>query len=93
MANPWLTLTFTLWRLGVEAQAVMALRLMRLAAGGATAQSEAVRMVSEKGVAAAQAGLTAAALAATGGTPVVIGRKVVSGYRKRVRANRRRLKR
>ena len=93
MANPWLTLGFNMWRLGAEAQAVMALRMMRLAAGGAVAQREAVRMVSEKGVAAAQAGLAAAALAATGGTTVAIGRKVVGGYRKRVRANSRRLRR
>jgi hypothetical protein len=93
MPNPWLALTFALWRLGIEAQVVMALRLMRLASGGAAAQREAWRMVSEKGVAAAQASVTAGVLAATGGAPAAIGRKVVGGYRKRVRANRRRLTR
>ena len=93
MFNPWLTLTLNMWRLGIEAQGVIALRLMRLASGGAVARREAARMVSEKGLAAAQAGLIAGAVAATGGTPAAIGRKVVGGYRKRVRANRRRLRR
>ena len=93
MPNPWLSLSFNLWRLGLEAQTVMALRMMRLAAGGAVAQREAARMVSEKGAAAVQAGLTVAALGAVGKTHPAIGRKVVGGYRKRVRANRRRLSR
>jgi len=93
MTNPWLTLGFNMWRLGLEAQAVMALRLTRLAAGGVLAEREAARMMSEKSLAAFQAGLTAATMAATGrGTPA-IGRAVVRGYRKRVRTNRRRLSR
>ena len=91
MLNPWLTLSFNMWRLGVEAQTVMTLRLMRLAAGGAVAQREAARMVSEKGTAALEAGVAAGIAAATGKKHPAIGRKVISGYRKRVRANRRRL--
>jgi hypothetical protein len=91
MLNPWLTLSFNLWRLGVEAQTVMALRVMRLAAGGAAAQREAGRMVSEKGVAALEAGMAAGIAAATGKKHPAIARKVIGGYRKRIRANRRRL--
>ena len=91
MPNPWLTLCFNMMRLGLEAQTVIALRMMRLAAGGAAAQSEATRMVSEKAGAALEAGFAAATLAAVGATHPAIGRKVVSGYRKQVRANRRRL--
>jgi hypothetical protein len=93
MANPWLTFSFNLWRLGLEAQTVMAMRMMRLAAGGAAGHREAARMVSEKGGAAVEASLAAASLAAVGKKHPAIGRKVVSGYRKRIRANRRRLSR
>jgi hypothetical protein len=93
MPNPWLTLSFNLPRLGFEAQTVMALRIMKLAAGGAAAQRETARMVSEKGAAAVEAGLAAATLAAAGKKHPAIGRKVIGGYRKRVRANRRRLSR
>ncbi|MGB9369416.1 MAG: hypothetical protein WCE79_25750 [Xanthobacteraceae bacterium] len=71
--------------LAVESQQVMWLRCMRLAAGGPTASAEAARMVSEK--------LAVAAPAAAG---VLMGDsavKVVKRYRKKVRANRRRLSR
>lgn len=68
-----------------DAQIVMALRAMRFAQGGALAQAEATRMVTEKGVALAEAAMTVA----MGGS----AHKVVGGYRSRVRANRRRLTR
>lgn len=68
-----------------DAQIVMALRAMRFAQGGALAQAEATRMVTEKGVALAEAAMTVA----MGGS----AHKVVRGYRSRVRANRRRLTR
>jgi len=35
--NPWLALTFKTIQLGIEAQSVIALRLMRFAVGGALA--------------------------------------------------------
>ena len=91
MPNPWLTLSFNLWRLGVEAQTVMALRMMKLAAGGDAGEREAARMAAEKGVAAVEAGMAAGIAAATGKKHPAIARKVIGGYRKRVRANRRRL--
>jgi len=93
MPNPWLSISFNMMRLGFEAQTVMALRLMRLMAGGAAAWSEATRMVSEKGGAAMEAGLAAGLALATGKKHPAVSRKVISGYRKRVRANRRRLTR
>lgn len=76
------------WDIGMlaaEAQQVMWLRCMRLAAGGAAASAEGRRMVSEK-VAVA---VPAAAGILMGDSAV----KVVKRYRKKVRANRRRLTR
>ena len=48
MLNPWLALTFKAMQVGIDAQNVIVLRMMRLSAGGARGQSEARRMVSEK---------------------------------------------
>ena len=44
--------------LALEAQSVIALRLMRIAGGGALARSEATRMVTEKVQALGEAGAT-----------------------------------
>lgn len=78
------------WKLGVDAtllamesQQVIGLRLTKLAAGGPAAEVEAHRMVSEKIAAANEAAL----LMAMGGSTA----KVVAGYRRKVRANARRL--
>ena len=68
---------------GLEAQRVIALRLAKLAAGGAPAQNEAHRMVTEKVAASAEA----AATLALGGSP----QKVLKRYRTLMRANARRL--
>jgi len=78
----------TWWDLGMlaaEAQQVVWLRCMRLAAGGSTASMEAQRMVSEKLVLAGPA-----AVGILMGDPPA---KVVQRYRRAVRANRRRLSR
>jgi hypothetical protein len=48
MLKPWLALTYKTIQLGLDAQNVVALRLMRLAAGGARGQNEVRRMVTEK---------------------------------------------
>jgi len=69
--------------LGVDAQQVMALRAARLATGGAAAQAEAARMMSEKVFAYAEA----SAMLALGKSPQTVMRR----YRTRVRANSRRL--
>ena len=64
-------------------QQVIALRMAKLAMGGASATREAKRMVSEKAEAAVETGLHLAA----GGEP----HKVVKSYRRKVQANRDRL--
>jgi len=67
----------------VEAQQVMALRLAKIAAGGAAAHAEAARMVSEKVFAGAEASL----MLALGRPP----RAVMRRTRRHIRANARRL--
>ena len=69
--------------LAAESQQVIALRLMKLAAGGAQAQAETQLMLSEKMTAATEAG---AKLMAGGSSD-----SVVSDYRRKVRANIKRL--
>ena len=74
------------WDIGMlaaESQQVIWLRYLKLAAGGPKASTEARRMVAEKVAVAAQAGL-GVMLGDDGG-------RVVKRYRKKVRANRRRL--
>jgi hypothetical protein len=91
--NPWLGIAFKAIELGIEAQSVIALRMMRLAAGGARGRAEASRMVAEKVGALAAAQTAAAAAILTGRREKIVAGKVLSTYRKRVRANRRRLTR
>jgi len=89
--NSWLSLTFKALALGVEAQSVMAMRVMRLAAGGARAHSEARRMVAEKVAAAAEMQAAATAAIMMGRKDHVVAGKALRAVGKRVRANRRRL--
>jgi len=79
--NPWLSL----FLLGLEPSQVMALRALKLTAVGHAARMEATRMAAEKVSEAYGAWVT---LAMGGST-----RKVLRKYRKRVRANARRLRR
>ncbi len=76
-------LFFEMSMLAFEAQQAIWLRGLKLAAGGAAADREASLMVREK----LSAGQTAMFKAATGNAPVAI----VQGYRRKVRANVRRL--
>ena len=69
--------------LALEAQQVIAMRMMRLSVGGAKSAREARRMMSEKVLAAGEAGVKLA----TGGS----GHSIVKHYRRKVSANRRRL--
>ena len=48
VVDPWISFGLKAWQLGLEAQNVIALRLLRLAAGGARAEAEASRMVTER---------------------------------------------
>jgi hypothetical protein len=54
VVDPWISFGLKAWQLGLEAQNVIALRLLRLAAGGARAEAEASRMVTEKILAASR---------------------------------------
>ena len=83
MFGAWWKLSMDTTMLLMESQAVIGLRMVKLAAGGASAHAEAQRMVGEKVAAAGEAAM----LLATGGST----QRVVSGYRRKVRANRRRL--
>ena len=85
MIKNWMKLTGDMALLGMEAQRVIGLRLMRIAAGGRGTRFENERMVTEK-IAAAQ---EAAATLMAGGSP----EKVVRRYRTHVRKNRTRLSR
>lgn len=86
------TLGLDLAQLASEAQAVVALRLARFASGDERSGAEVVRMVSEKMMALGEAHMHVASAAASGQLGDV-GPKVVSLYRKKVRANQRRLSR
>ena len=77
--------------LALETQRVMALRAARIAMGGAVAQRETQRMISEKATAAATIGARAATELAGGTNMVVVADNAVTAYRSRVVKNRRRL--
>jgi hypothetical protein len=64
MFSTWMKLSLDAARLGYEMQTVMTLRMLKLARGGAAATTEAQRMVTEKGVAFAEAVSTLATGAA-----------------------------
>jgi len=88
--NPWARIGFNAWSLGVEASTVVALRMLKIAAGGAAGEAEARRMIDEK----IQAGVDLQTMALTGGlglTPDSAATKTLAHYRRKVRANRRRL--
>ena len=88
--NPWLRVGLNAWLLSIEASTVIALRTVKLAAGGAAAEAEARRMVSEK----LEAGLALQASALTGGlgrTRHGAANRTIAHYRRKVRANSRRL--
>lgn len=88
--NPWLKLSMDAAALSWESSNVMALRMMTFAAGGAAANAEAQRMVSEK-VTAAMECQTQLALGAMTGQAHAGPAKAMAMYRRKVRANRRRL--
>jgi hypothetical protein len=85
MFNRWIALTTESVQFCLEAQHVIGLRVLKVAAGGTAAQAEVVRMMTEKFTALAEG---AATLAAGGSTQAVMRR-----YRTHVRANARRLSR
>ena len=74
-----------------ETQAVIFLRCLRIAQGGAKAEAETKRMMTEKVAALAEAQLSATAAALAGSKKHVIAKKTMSVYARRVSRNRRRL--
>jgi hypothetical protein len=76
--------------LGMEASAVIGLRMVRMASGGAASGEEVQRMVSEK-LASALELQTAMLTGQLGTTPLEGTQKILRHYRRKVRANRRRL--
>jgi hypothetical protein len=93
MLNPWLSLAFKAMQLGFNAQNVIALRMMRISAGGARGQSEARRMISEKSAAAFEVQAAAVSGIITGRNDTVIAGQILRDLQKRVSANKRRLSR
>lgn len=88
--NPWMSIGFDTWRLGMESAAVIGLRTMAIAQGGAAGKAEAERMVQEK----LDAAVALQRLALTGGlgfSPASASARALAHYRRKVGANRRRL--
>lgn len=81
----WWKFSADLTMAGFEAQRVVALRLLKLGAGGPAASTEATRMVTEKIAASTEAATTLL----SGGS----AEKVLRRYRTIMRANERRLTR
>jgi hypothetical protein len=75
MLNPWLALSFKVFQLGIEAQSVVALRMMRLASGGAGTQAEMGRMMVEKAAAVTEAQFAAATAAVAGSKDHVVAKR------------------
>jgi hypothetical protein len=88
--NPWMRLGWDAWMLGAESASVIALRASKLAAGGPAADRETRRMIDEK-VEAAGALQILAVTGALGLTAPAAVDKTIKHYRRKVRANRRRL--
>lgn len=88
----WMRLYGEAWLLAYEASVVVFLRMNILALGGKAAQTEARRLVEEKVAAAASLQLRAI----TGGLGQTVDKvsgRTLSHYRRKVRANQRRLAR
>jgi hypothetical protein len=86
----WPKITRDVLSLGVNAPLVMALRMAKIASGGAVAKRESKRMVDEKLKAASDATVGAARAILTGNADRVQGRTLAL-YRRRVASNLRRL--
>jgi hypothetical protein len=87
----WWKLWIDVLDLGFEARRVIVLRLTRIAAGGAAANAECARMVSEKFAAAAAARTAAAGALARGMGIDRAASLALAPVRRAVRANHRRL--
>lgn len=84
---PW----FEAWRFAAESQQVIARRMMLFWQNDASAGREASRMVTEKMAAAVEAQAAAAAALMTGKSAATALKRAATPYKRRVRANRKRL--
>ena len=89
--NAWFALSSQAARVCWEAQAVMLLRGLRMAQGGAKAEAEAQRMITEKVAALAEAQVAATVATLKGSKRHRVAKKALSVYARRVRRNRHRL--
>lgn len=89
--NSWMTAGFDAWTLGWEAAGVIGQRSARIARGGAEAQREAERMITEKLTATFEIQM-AMMTGSLGLDPATATRKALAHYRRKVRANARRLR-
>ncbi|MFO0991204.1 MAG: hypothetical protein U1E67_04635 [Hyphomicrobiales bacterium] len=88
--NPFLGAWWKMTMLGLEAQQVIALRLLQAAAGRPL---NIDRLVSEKIGAASRANQALGRELALGGTPITAANKAIDVYKRKVGSNRRRLSR
>ena len=88
---PYFNLAMESWKLWADASAVIWMRGVRIAQGGALADREAERMVQEKLTANMMLGWSLWPVLASGGSEEALMRRSVAHYGKTVRANRRRL--
>lgn len=89
-SSGWFRLGLSAWSLGVESSSVMALRMMKIASGGKGGEAEAGRMIGEK----IDAGLDIQRMVMSGALNLSgsgAAGKMLGYYRRKVRANRRRL--
>ncbi len=86
----WMKIGLDSWMLGMEASTVIGLRMAKLAAGGPNAAAEAQQMVAEKMQAAWELQV-AAVTGKLGSTPQDQASKTLRHYRRKVRANAKRL--
>lgn len=91
MRNPYTTIYFDFFRLGCESSFVIGLRMMTLAGGGTRAMSEARLMTAEKVQSAMVVTLESMFGMARGRSTEALGRSAISHYRRKVKANHRRL--
>lgn len=88
--SAWAQAGIDAWALSVEASTVIGLRMAKMATGGDNNGAEARRMIAEKIDSAID--LQSAMLTGNlGTTPLEGTQKVLRHYRRKVRANRRRL--
>jgi hypothetical protein len=89
--NAWFALSSPVVRMCLDAQAVIWLRGLRIAQGGAKAEAETARMITEKVAVLGEAQIAATTAALRGRKKPAVAKKALAVYVKRVGRNRRRL--